>query len=74
MSSENLRGLLDQLEDTLTDYVEDEKSRVEAERDFLLAVVDGRSDGVNVENVSSELTSTYLASSLSKYIPIEDDS
>lgn len=68
-----LSTLVDDLETALTDYVDSERSRLETERDFLLAVLDGRADGVTVEDVSSDLTALYLSGSLGQYVPVEED-
>lgn len=71
--SNALTGIIDSLEEELRDYIDGERERIEAERDFLLAVLDGRSDGVTVEDVSTDLTQSYLSGYLSEFIPIEQD-
>lgn len=73
MSSEVLTNLIATLEDELRDFIDTERERVEAERDFLLDVLNGRSDGVTVEDISTELTQIYLSGYLSAYVPIEND-
>jgi len=71
--SEVLRNLCDVLDDELRDFVSSERERIEAERDFLLNVLNGRADGVSVEDLSTDLTATYLSGYLSNYVPIEND-
>ncbi len=75
MSTVALRSLLEEMEDAMEDLLDEEIERVESERDFLLAVLDGRTggEGVSIEDVSTELTETYLTTALSVYIPIEED-
>ena len=73
MSSELLKGFVDELDAVLGDYIEAERSRITTERDFLLNVLEGRADGVTVEDVSTELTKKYLSGYLSNYILIESD-
>jgi hypothetical protein len=73
MSSEVLTNLIDTLEDALRDFIDTERERVETERDFLLNVLNGRSDGVTVEDLSTDLTKIYLSGYLSVYVPIEND-
>jgi len=72
MSAEMDAFLLD-FETELRAYIDAERSRVETERDFLQAVLDGRTDGVTVEDVSSDLVNTYLTSYLGQFIPVEED-
>ena len=71
--SASLRALLDSLEETLEELLDDEQEQVEAERDFLLAVLDGTTEGVSVEDASTELTAVYLEGFLSNFLPIEED-
>ena len=71
--STGLSLLLDTLETELRDYIDDERDRVETERDFLLNVLHGRTDGVSVEDLSTDLTNIYLSGYLSNYVPIEND-
>jgi hypothetical protein len=75
VSTVALRSLLEEMEDAMEDLLDEEIERVESERDFLLAVLDGRTggEGVSIEDVSTELTETYLTTALSVYIPIEED-
>lgn len=71
--SEILDNLLDTLDTELRDFLDTEQSRIETERDFLLNVLHGRTDGVTVEDLSTDLTQIYLSGYLSKYVQVEDD-
>jgi len=71
--SDVLDNLLDTLETELRDFLDSERVRVETERDFLLAVLHGRSDGVTVEDLATDLTQIYAAGYLGEYIQVEDD-
>jgi hypothetical protein len=73
VSSGVLDSFIDDLEMVLEEFLDAEIARVENERDFLLKVLEGRADGVTVEDVSTELTMTYLSGYLSVYMPIEED-
>ena len=73
-ASTALDGFIDELEEELRDFLTSEEDRVRKERDFLLAVLHGRTDGVTVEDVSTKLTEVYLSGYLSQYVEIEDDS
>ena len=73
MSSDLLKGFVDDLDTVLSDYIEAERTRITTERDFLQNVLDGRTDGVTIEDVSTELTQKYLEGYLSTYIAIEKD-
>lgn len=70
MPSDVLESLISELERTLRPLLTEERDRVVAERDFLLKVLDGGADGVSVEQCSSDLTETYLSSSLERYFSI----
>jgi hypothetical protein len=70
VSTSQLKALVSELETVMKDYLDEEEKRVKAERDFLLSVLDGRADGVSIEDTSSQLTETYLYRSLNDLIPI----
>lgn len=73
MSSELLKDFVDDLDAALGDYIETERERITTERDFLQNVLEGRADGVTVEDVSTDLTKKYLEGYLGTYIAIEKD-
>ena len=64
---------IDQLDSALSAYLTNEQERLENERDFLLHVLAGRTDGVTVEDVSTDATKTFLSGALGQYFPITDD-
>lgn len=66
-----LNSLIDAMEASLSALLDQEIARVEADRDFLQQVLEGRGDGFRVESVSSGLTEIYLTESLEQFIPIE---
>ena len=68
-----LTDLLDLLEDELRTFIDDEKTRVESERDFLRAVLDGRADDVSVDSSASALTEVFLSGYVAQFFPVEDD-
>jgi hypothetical protein len=73
VSESTLQTFIDELEEVLTEYLDSETARVENERDFLLSVYNGRTDGITVEDVSTEFTMKYLSGNLGDYMPIEED-
>ncbi len=68
-----LATFVGELETELRAYIDAERERIETERDFLLNVLEGRTDGVTVEDVSSALVASYLSDGLGAYISIEAD-
>ena len=72
MSAE-MDAFLLEFETELRSYIDAERSRIETERDFLSAVFDGRTDGITIEDVSSDLVNSYLTSYLGQFIPVEED-
>lgn len=70
MSSTALNSLIDELEDALDEAFTEEKERLTAERDFLLAVV---GDEVEIETASTEQAALYLDYLLREYFPVEDE-
>jgi hypothetical protein len=63
----------DALEEQLAALLDEEQERLEAERDFLLKVVDGTTDGVSIEDPSSELTRELLNGYISRYLPVDEE-
>jgi len=70
VSSTALNSLIDELEDALDEAFTEEKERLTAERDFLLAVV---GDEVEIETASTEQAALYLDYLLREYFPVEDE-
>lgn len=73
MSSPELRTFVDELETALLEYLDAETARITSERDFLLAVHAGRTDGATAEDASTEFTMRYLTGVFAGYVLIEND-
>ncbi len=72
MSSSGLTDLADQLEEALTEVLDEEEARLMTERDFLPGVVEGTTDGITLEDSSTELTTLLLSGYLSSHLPIDE--
>ena len=73
MSSPELQAFVDDLETALLEHLDAETDRVKSERDFLLAVYNGRTDGATIEDASTEFTMRYLTGMFNGYALIEKD-
>ena len=72
--STQLDTLADQLEEALEEILDEEEERLEIERDFLLKVIEGTTDGVTLEDPSTDLTNALLSGYISDYLPVEEES
>jgi hypothetical protein len=70
--SSALDTLADELGEALSEILDAEEERLTIERDFLLGVIDGTLDGVNLEDPSTELTVSLLSGYISDYLPVEE--
>lgn len=70
-----LQGLLEELQNAIKTFLDDEIERTEKDRDFLLAVLDGRTGGsdYNVEDASTDNTADLLTTLLQEHLTVEED-
>jgi hypothetical protein len=73
MSSPELQTFVGELETALLEHLDAETDRVKSERDFLLAVYNGRTDGATTEDASTGFVMRYLTGMFNGYVLVERD-